>query len=57
MKMALNLIKSKKQAIIKHLNSKMDIPLMSEKDEKVLLENMYGALEELAQDLVDVKIN
>ena len=54
--MALNLIKSKKQAIIKHLNSKMDIPLMSEKDEKVLLENMYGALEELAQDLVDGKI-
>lgn len=56
MKMALNLIKSKKDQIIKHLNSKLDIPFIGEKEEKALLENCYEMLEEVAQDLVDGKI-
>ena len=44
-----------KEYAISFLNKKINIPIASEKDEKMLLEGIYEAFEELAEDLVNGK--
>jgi|TARA_R100000655_G_scaffold69116_1_gene107352 nickel-dependent lactate racemase len=47
-KIALEMIAndSNKEKVIKHLNSKFDLPIISEKTEKEFLESMYDAMME-----------
>ena len=56
-KMAFEMIvnDSNKEKVIKHLNSKFDIPMISEKTEKELLDSMYDAFVEALTSAIEEK--
>ena len=56
-KMAFEMIvnDSNKEKVIKHLNSKFDLPMISEKTEKELLDSMYDAFVEALTSAIEEK--
>lgn len=48
---AIKQIRSRKEEIIKKINAKLDIPLLSEKDEKALLEGIWSLIDEVLEDV------
>jgi hypothetical protein len=49
-KMAVKMILGQKDKIIEGLNKKLDVPFMSEADEKELLEGLWGTIEEAVNE-------
>ena len=47
MKFAIKQIRSKKDKILDGINKKLDIPLLSEKDEKELLEGVWSLIDDV----------
>tara|TARA_B100001250_G_C19799618_1_gene790379 strand:+ start:1838 stop:2035 length:198 start_codon:yes stop_codon:yes gene_type:complete len=50
-KLAKKLVLSKKDAILTKMNAKMDLPLLDEKDERELLEGIWGAIEDALDEV------
>ena len=46
---------STKEAVIKNLNKKIDLPMISEKTEAELLDALYEAMQEAISDAIDEK--
>ena len=46
---------STKEAVIKNLNKKIDLPMISEKTEAELLDALYEAMQEAISDAIDGK--
>tara|TARA_Y100001963_G_scaffold132853_1_gene191896 strand:+ start:66 stop:248 length:183 start_codon:yes stop_codon:yes gene_type:complete len=49
-KYAIKYVKSKKEEFIAKANKKINIPLLDEKDEKEILEGIWGFVEELVDE-------
>ena len=52
LKFALKQIRSKKDSILDGINKKLDLPLLNEKEEKELLEGIWGLIDDV---LVEVE--
>ena len=52
---AVKLVLSKKEQIIKTINSKIDLPLLNEKDEQELLEGLWEVIETGVKEVLKPK--
>ena len=51
MKFAVGQIRSKKDQILSGINKKLDIPLLSEKDERDLLEGVWALIDDVLLEI------
>lgn len=49
-KMAVKMVLGQKEKIIADLNKKLDVPFMSEKDEKEMLEGLWSIIEDAVKE-------
>ena len=49
-KMAVKMVLGQKEKIIADLNKKLDVPFMSEKDEKEMLEGLWTIIEDAVKE-------
>ncbi len=53
MKFAIGQIRSKKDHILDGINKKMDLPLLSESDERELLDGIWSLIDDVLEEIVE----